>query len=314
MSEGKKELEMRDKAIMHQQRRLKQATQFSHKDSADLLPLDGLKRMGTSKDLQPHSIVQRRLLEGNIPRLRGEARDAPTHVRSPLADSKEGGEPEERSESTVDDSTEERESPEESEKSFRSDEDEDDEDGDSSDAGGKTEPKQKGGRDQTEVERKKGLKEGGKASTLSAIMVQCKCGDAEVMLSINTGCQHNHISKTCCRRLGLKTTEDDKSSGKLPVSDSTMKTVQSLHLQLGRDRVQCTAQRTTRLRCVWAYRLCWNSNAVWISTPECSVFTAQRKSFPSWIHHFAASAITMTTTKTCDLRPLCPTTAMTVPM
>lgn len=51
MSEGKKELEMRDKAIMHQQRRLKQATQFSHKDSADLLPLDGLKRMGTSKDL-----------------------------------------------------------------------------------------------------------------------------------------------------------------------------------------------------------------------------------------------------------------------
>ncbi|XP_051976243.1 nuclear receptor-interacting protein 2-like [Xyrauchen texanus] len=242
MSEGKKELEMRDKAIMHQQRRLKQATQFSHKDSADLLPLDGLKRMGTSKDLQPHNIVQRRLLEGNIPRLRGEARDALAHVRSPLADSKEGGEPEERSESTVDDSTEERESPEESEKSFRSDEDEDDEDGDSSDAGGKTESKQKGGRDLMEVERKKGLKEGGKASTLSAIVVQCKCGESEVMLSINTGCQHNHISKTCCRRLGLKTIEEDKSSGKLPVIDSTVKTVQSLHLQLGRERVQCTAQ------------------------------------------------------------------------
>jgi len=57
MSEGKKELEMRDKAIMHQQRRLKQATQFSHKDSADLLPLDGLKRMGTSKDLVSGSFV-----------------------------------------------------------------------------------------------------------------------------------------------------------------------------------------------------------------------------------------------------------------
>ena len=52
MSETKKrELDMRDKAILHQQRRLKQATQFTHKDSADLLPLDGLKRLGTSKDL-----------------------------------------------------------------------------------------------------------------------------------------------------------------------------------------------------------------------------------------------------------------------
>lgn len=52
MSEAKKgELAIRDKAILHQQRRLKQATQFSHKDSADLLPLDGLKRLGTTKDL-----------------------------------------------------------------------------------------------------------------------------------------------------------------------------------------------------------------------------------------------------------------------
>eukprot|EP00064_Thunnus_orientalis_P022019 superscaffoldBa00007076_g22198 len=52
MSETKKgELVIRDKAILHQQRRLKQATQFTHKDSADLLPLDGLKRLGTSKDL-----------------------------------------------------------------------------------------------------------------------------------------------------------------------------------------------------------------------------------------------------------------------
>lgn len=237
MSEGKKELEMRDKAIMHQQRRLKQATQFTHKDSADLLPLDGLKRMGTSKDLQPHSIVQRRLLEGNIPRLRGETRDIPSHVRSPLADSKEPGEPEERSESTVDDSTEERESPEESEKSLRSDEDGDDEDeGDSSDAGGKTDSKQK-------EQRKKELKEGERAASLSALVVQCKCGDAEVMLSINTGCQHNHISKTCCRRLGLKTKQEDKGRDKQPVTESSpVETVKSLQLQLGRERVQCTAQ------------------------------------------------------------------------
>uniref|UniRef100_A0A8C9NRA6 Uncharacterized protein n=1 Tax=Serinus canaria TaxID=9135 RepID=A0A8C9NRA6_SERCA len=68
------EMELRNKAILQQKRRLKQATQFVHKDSADLLPLDGLTRLGTSKDLQPHSVVQRRLLEGNLNKLRGEAR------------------------------------------------------------------------------------------------------------------------------------------------------------------------------------------------------------------------------------------------
>lgn len=72
--------------------------------------------------------MQRRLLEGNITRLRGEGtRDPGARVRSPLADTKDGGgggaEAEERSESTADDSTEERESLEESERSLRSDED-----------------------------------------------------------------------------------------------------------------------------------------------------------------------------------------------
>ncbi|XP_067906806.1 nuclear receptor-interacting protein 2 [Heterodontus francisci] len=87
MSELKKnEMEMRDKAILHQQRRLKQATQFIHKDSADLLPLDGLKRLGTSKDLQPHNIVQRRLLESNITKLHGDPRDIGSVTRSPLAE------------------------------------------------------------------------------------------------------------------------------------------------------------------------------------------------------------------------------------
>lgn len=38
-----------DAATLRQQRRLKQAIQFLHKDSADLLPLDGLKKLGTSK-------------------------------------------------------------------------------------------------------------------------------------------------------------------------------------------------------------------------------------------------------------------------
>ncbi|XP_078076138.1 nuclear receptor-interacting protein 2 [Mustelus asterias] len=84
MSDLKKnEMEIRDKAILHQQRRLKQATQFIHKDSADLLPLDGLKRLGTSKDLQPHNIVQRRLLESNITKLHVDPRSM---TQSPLAE------------------------------------------------------------------------------------------------------------------------------------------------------------------------------------------------------------------------------------
>lgn len=43
-------MEIREAASLRQQRRMKQAVQFIHKDSADLLPLDGLKKLGTSKD------------------------------------------------------------------------------------------------------------------------------------------------------------------------------------------------------------------------------------------------------------------------
>lgn len=89
---------------------------------------------------QPHSIVQRRLLEGNITRLRGEARDAGARVRSPLADTKDGqADAEERSESTADDSTEERESLEESERSLRSDEEDDSSEAAASRAAGRAE-------------------------------------------------------------------------------------------------------------------------------------------------------------------------------
>lgn len=213
MSETKKgELAIRDKAILHQQRRLKQATQFTHKDSADLLPLDGLKRLGTSKDLQPHSIVQRRLLEGNITRLRGEgARDPGARVRSPLADNKDGagGEAEERSESTADDSTEERESLEESERSLRSDEDDE-----SSEAA---------------AARPRGGATDGHG-LLTALVVQCKCCETEVKASVDTGSRHNHISASCCRRLGLA-----------PVQESSQSSVTGLKLQLGRRTVQCSA-------------------------------------------------------------------------
>eukprot|EP00069_Balaena_mysticetus_P010822 bmy_06795T0 len=43
------EAEPRGRASSRQRQR-RQATRFLHKDSADLLPLDGLKRLGTSKD------------------------------------------------------------------------------------------------------------------------------------------------------------------------------------------------------------------------------------------------------------------------
>lgn len=217
MSEAKKgEIAIRDKAILHQQRRLKQATQFTHKDSADLLPLDGLKRLGTSKDLQPHSIVQRRLLEGNITRLRGEGRDLGSRVRSPLADTKDGlADTEERSESTADDSTEERESLEESERSLRSDEEDD-----SSEAGAR----------QTAEKP-----EGGESSpVLTALIIQCKCCETEVKASINTGSQHNHISTSCCQRLGLVPRQ-----ASLPCDVNS--SVTELQLQLGTQRVQCSA-------------------------------------------------------------------------
>ncbi|XP_062475805.1 nuclear receptor-interacting protein 3 isoform X1 [Pezoporus occidentalis] len=67
---SRKEVEIREAASLRQQRRVKQAVQFIHKDSADLLPLDGLKKLGTSKDTQPHNILQKRLMETNLSKLR----------------------------------------------------------------------------------------------------------------------------------------------------------------------------------------------------------------------------------------------------
>ncbi|NXR55729.1 NRIP3 protein, partial [Hippolais icterina] len=68
---SRKEVQMREAASLRQQRRMKQAVQFIHKDSADLLPLDGLKKLGTSKDTQPHNILQKRLMETNLSKFRG---------------------------------------------------------------------------------------------------------------------------------------------------------------------------------------------------------------------------------------------------
>ncbi|XP_038620751.1 nuclear receptor-interacting protein 3 [Tachyglossus aculeatus] len=77
-----------------QQRRLKQAVQFLHKDSADLLPLDGLKKLGSSKDTQPHNILQRRLMETNLSKLRNRAPWAPKGEAANKASRGHQGKPE----------------------------------------------------------------------------------------------------------------------------------------------------------------------------------------------------------------------------
>ncbi|XP_032894873.1 nuclear receptor-interacting protein 3 [Amblyraja radiata] len=66
--------DIREAASLRLQRRMKQAVQFIHKDSADLLPLDGLKKLGTSKETQPHNILQRRLLESNLSKFQANNR------------------------------------------------------------------------------------------------------------------------------------------------------------------------------------------------------------------------------------------------
>lgn len=47
--ENRRSAEALEAAALRQQRRLKQAIRFIHRDSADLLPLDGLKKLGTSQ-------------------------------------------------------------------------------------------------------------------------------------------------------------------------------------------------------------------------------------------------------------------------
>ncbi|MCI4379146.1 hypothetical protein PGIGA_G00224670 [Pangasianodon gigas] len=63
-------MDLSEAAALRQQRSIKQTNRFLRKDSADLLPLDGLKKLGTSKEGQPHNILQRRLLEATLSRNR----------------------------------------------------------------------------------------------------------------------------------------------------------------------------------------------------------------------------------------------------
>uniref|UniRef100_A0A8C9P632 Nuclear receptor interacting protein 2 n=1 Tax=Spermophilus dauricus TaxID=99837 RepID=A0A8C9P632_SPEDA len=161
------EAELRDRAHLGQQRRLKQATQFLHKDSADLLPLDSLKRLGTSKDLQPHSVIQRRLMEGNQSRLQGESPLVQALVRGQDSKRKTTG---------------------------------------------------------TEI---------------PALLVNCKCQDQLLRVAVNTGTQHNQISTGCLSRLGLGKRVLKAPGGDLAPGPTQ---VEQLELQLGQEKVACSAQ------------------------------------------------------------------------
>ncbi|KAL2093058.1 hypothetical protein ACEWY4_010370 [Coilia grayii] len=76
-------MEIREAATLLKQRRIKQAIQFLHKDSADLLPLDGLNKLGTSKEWQPHNILQRRILEANLSRSKINNNQTKQHQNNP---------------------------------------------------------------------------------------------------------------------------------------------------------------------------------------------------------------------------------------
>ncbi|TNN38337.1 Nuclear receptor-interacting protein 2 [Liparis tanakae] len=60
------------------------------------------------------------------------------------------------------------------------------------------------------------------------------CCEAEVKVSINTGSQHNHISSSCCQRLGLVPVQDSSPCG-------GSSSVPGLRLQMGRQTVECSA-------------------------------------------------------------------------
>ncbi|XP_053110623.1 nuclear receptor-interacting protein 2 isoform X1 [Hemicordylus capensis] len=173
----KLEAELWSKTMLQQNRHLKQATQFVHKDSADLLPLDGLKRLGTSKDLQPHSVVQRRLLEENLSKLRGEAKNCTTiEEKSPVTEKE----------------------------------------------------------DVTDKDVKKWWK------APPSLLVHCKCQGRLLKAVVNTGCQHNLISRSCLKHLGLQEVPTSFQNAH-PCPSRVVGQVERVEVQFGQEMVQCSA-------------------------------------------------------------------------
>ncbi|KAJ8381963.1 hypothetical protein SKAU_G00027410 [Synaphobranchus kaupii] len=168
----------------------------------------------------------------------------PAGCALPWRTARTAGETEEKSESTAEDSTEERESPEESERSLKSDEEEEEEGKGTNMEVKHTAEKEMVGKQQ---EGRPGVEETERALSLAALVVRCKCCETEVKASINTGCQHNSISSACCRRLGLMHTPDvhayEQTVGHRPVVGTMLsRTVEGLQLQLGRERTLCSAR------------------------------------------------------------------------
>eukprot|EP00061_Rhincodon_typus_P018607 g47836.t1 len=65
----RQQMDIREAASLRQQRRMKQAVQFIHKDSADLLPLDGLKKLGTSKETEVKGNSDARVHRSQLPKM-----------------------------------------------------------------------------------------------------------------------------------------------------------------------------------------------------------------------------------------------------
>ncbi|KAJ6668518.1 hypothetical protein lerEdw1_012000 [Lerista edwardsae] len=166
-------------AVLQRSRHLKQAAQFVHKDSADLLPLDGLKRLGTSKDLQPHSVVQRRLLEENLPKQWGDDADPTAMYEAPPL------------------------------------------------------------RNKVEAAVEEGVDKWWTKSP-TTLLIHCKCQGQLLRAVVNTGCQHNLISRNCLKDLGLQEVPTSIRNVS-PCLPDIVGQVEKIEVQFGQEMVRCSA-------------------------------------------------------------------------
>ncbi|KAG3292617.1 nuclear receptor-interacting protein 2 isoform X2 [Ictidomys tridecemlineatus] len=74
---------------------------------------------------------------------------------------------------------------------------------------------------------------------IPALLVNCKCQDQLLRVAVNTGTQHNQISTGCLSRLGLGKRVLKAPGGDLAPGPTQ---VEQLELQLGQEKVACSAQ------------------------------------------------------------------------
>uniref|UniRef100_U3JDX3 Nuclear receptor interacting protein 3 n=1 Tax=Ficedula albicollis TaxID=59894 RepID=U3JDX3_FICAL len=224
---SRKEVEIREAASLRQQRRMKQAVQFIHKDSADLLPLDGLKKLGTSKDTQPHNILQKRLMETNLSKFRGSRVTEATVWLS--------------SDFTLlscvcsflkqPHNILQKRLMETNLSKFRG-------------SRGSWAPK---GDLSSQTNRLNHTRLGssGKTQDEELIVVSCQCAGKELKAVVDTGSQHNLMSSACLDRLGLKehlkALPEEEGMVLLPNKVKAIGQIECLSLTVGAVPVECAA-------------------------------------------------------------------------